>query len=194
MQREWNHSERVLFAEKFHQTIRPAELQHGPVRRIFLSAGFSGPALDVKTVSYFFNSAWYWSQTKITSCIWIWNLYLSRRTIQIEVWPVRTSVFLHFYLSRVVGQSLRSSPALEATNYNQTSNISHTQSKNLNVPCLFLQLSLPKSSKPGLFSREWRCNWSSADRRCSNYIWVINNFTAYKCAAYIRGLTVYFYV
>ena len=24
-------------------------------------------------------------------------------------------------------------------------------------------------------SREWRCSWSSADRRCSNYIWVINN-------------------
>ena len=22
----------------------------------------------------------------------------------------------------------------------------------------------------------WRCSWSSADRRCSNYIWVINNF------------------
>ena len=26
---------------------------------------------------------------------------------------------------------------------------------------------------------EWRCNWSSADRRCSNYIWVINKFIAY---------------
>ena len=23
----------------------------------------------------------------------------------------------------------------------------------------------------------WRCSWSSADRRCSNYIWVINNLT-----------------
>ena len=42
-----------------------------------------------------------------------------------------------------------------------------------------------------VFSREWRCSWSSADRRCSNYIWVINNFIAYKCAYYIRGLTVY---
>ena len=28
-------------------------------------------------------------------------------------------------------------------------------------------------------SREWRCCGSSADRRCSNYIWVINNFIAY---------------
>ena len=42
-----------------------------------------------------------------------------------------------------------------------------------------------------VFSREWRCSWSSADRRCSNYIWVINNFIAYKCAYYIRDLTVY---
>ena len=27
-------------------------------------------------------------------------------------------------------------------------------------------------------SREWRCSWSSADRRCPNYIWVFNNFIA----------------
>ena len=30
-----------------------------------------------------------------------------------------------------------------------------------------------------VLSREWRCSWSSADRRCFNYIWVINNFNAY---------------
>ena len=28
-------------------------------------------------------------------------------------------------------------------------------------------------------SREWRCSWSSADRRCSNYIWVIHSLIAY---------------
>ena len=39
-------------------------------------------------------------------------------------------------------------------------------------------------------SREWRCSWSSADRRCSNYIWVINNFIAYRGATYIRDLMV----
>ena len=27
-----------------------------------------------------------------------------------------------------------------------------------------------------VLSWEWRCSWSSADRWCSNYIWVINNF------------------
>ena len=37
---------------------------------------------------------------------------------------------------------------------------------------------------------EWRCSWSSADRRCSNYIWVINNLIAYKGVSYIRDLTV----
>ena len=37
---------------------------------------------------------------------------------------------------------------------------------------------------------EWRCSWSSADRRCSNSIWVINNFIAYLGAAYIRYLAV----
>ena len=41
-----------------------------------------------------------------------------------------------------------------------------------------------------VFSGEWRCSWSSADRRCSNYIWVINNLIAYWNASYIRDLTV----
>ena len=44
-----------------------------------------------------------------------------------------------------------------------------------------------------MLSREWRCIWSSADRRCSNYIWVIDNFIAYKGAAYIRDFTVSHY-
>ena len=30
-----------------------------------------------------------------------------------------------------------------------------------------------------VLSREWRCSWSSADRRCSNHIWVITNLIAY---------------
>ena len=38
--------------------------------------------------------------------------------------------------------------------------------------------------------RELRCSWSSADRRCSNYIWVINDFTAHSGAPYLRGLMV----
>ena len=31
-----------------------------------------------------------------------------------------------------------------------------------------------------VLSREWRCSWSSTDRRCSNYIWVIDNFVDNK--------------
>ena len=41
-----------------------------------------------------------------------------------------------------------------------------------------------------MLSWEWRCSWSSADRRCTNYIWVINNFIAYWGAPYIRDFTV----
>ena len=37
--------------------------------------------------------------------------------------------------------------------YRQISNISHTKSQTLNVPCLVLQLSLPNPSKPGIKSR-----------------------------------------
>ena len=39
-----------------------------------------------------------------------------------------------------------------------------------------------------VLSREWRCSWSSADRRCSNYIRVINNSIAYEGALYIIGI------
>ena len=42
-------------------------------------------------------------------------------------------------------------------------------------------------------SREWRCSRTSADRRCSNYIWVIKNVIAYQGAAYIGGLAVVIY-
>ena len=41
-----------------------------------------------------------------------------------------------------------------------------------------------------VLSWEWRCSWSSADRRSSNYIWVINKFIAYLGATYTRGFTV----
>ena len=42
-----------------------------------------------------------------------------------------------------------------------------------------------------VLSREWRYSWSSADRWCSNYIWVIDNFIAHYSASYIRDLTVH---
>ena len=38
-------------------------------------------------------------------------------------------------------------------------------------------------------SWEWRRSWSSTDRRCSSYIWVMNNLIAYWGAPYIRELT-----
>ena len=41
-----------------------------------------------------------------------------------------------------------------------------------------------------VLSREWRCSWNSADRRCSNYIWVIDSLTAYQGASYIRDVAV----
>ena len=71
----------------------------------------------------------------------------------------------------------------------QTSNIRCTKSHNWNVSRLILQLSLRNLLKLDL-SWEWRCSWSSADRRCSNYICVINSLITYSGAAYIRDLTV----
>ena len=41
-----------------------------------------------------------------------------------------------------------------------------------------------------VLSREWRCNWSNTDRRCSSYIWVIIKLIAYQSTTCIRGLVV----
>ena len=44
-----------------------------------------------------------------------------------------------------------------------------------------------------VLSREWGCSWSSADRRCPNYIWVINNWIVYQGTPYIRDLMVFLF-
>ena len=84
--------------------------------------------------------------------------------------------------------------------HSQTFNIRHTKSLNLYVYLLIMWLSLPNPLKLGVKSRmemqleqRWRCSWSSTDRWCSNYIWVINNFIAYQGVDYIRGLMVGFW-
>ena len=55
---------------------------------------------------------------------------------------------------------------------------------------LRLSVVLAQSTEARCLSLVWRCSGSSTDRRCSNYIWVINNFIAHKGASYIRGLMV----
>ena len=73
--------------------------------------------------------------------------------------------------------------------YHKTSGISRTKYHILNVLVASCSCLRPFQWSQ-LLSWEWRCSWSSADRRCSNYIWVINNFIAYQGATYIRGFTV----
>ena len=75
-------------------------------------------------------------------------------------------------------------------NYRKISHIRCTKSQHLNDSRLVLQLPLPNTLKPKGLNREWRCSLSSADRGCSNYIGVINDYIPYKGAPYIRGLTV----
>ena len=55
------------------------------------------------------------------------------------------------------------------------SNTSHTKSQNLMFLISFCSC-LCTIHWSQVLSRKWRCSWSSANRRCSNYIWVINNF------------------
>ena len=72
-------------------------------------------------------------------------------------------------------------PPRDKCEYCKISNIRCTKSPNSNVSQLCLQLSSHNIFKhlSQVLSGEWRCSWSSTDRRCSNYIWVINNLIAY---------------
>ena len=73
--------------------------------------------------------------------------------------------------------------------YRQIYDKRHTDSQTLNVSQIVQQLFLSNPLKPGVKGVEWRCSWSSANRQCSNYIWLINNFIANLVVTYIRGLT-----
>ena len=73
--------------------------------------------------------------------------------------------------------------------YRKISNIKRIKSQNLKTLISFCNCLCPIHWSQ-LLSREWRCSWSSADRRCSNYIWVINSFIAQSGGYYIRCLTV----
>ena len=68
------------------------------------------------------------------------------------------------------------------------SNLSYKSHQITELICFSSRLLVVCPSR--VLSREWRCSWNSADRRCSNYIWVINNFITYYGAPYIRGLKV----
>ena len=69
--------------------------------------------------------------------------------------------------------------------YHLTSNISRAEYLNLNICRLVVQLSLLNPLKPGIKSR------MKMYRRCSNHIWVINNFIAHL-GAYIFEAWLYF--
>ena len=74
--------------------------------------------------------------------------------------------------------------------YRKISNIRRTKSQDLNVSLISSCSRLCPIPWNPVLSGEWRCSWSSADRRCSNYIWVINDLIVNWGAAYIRDFTV----
>ena len=78
-------------------------------------------------------------------------------------------------------------------NYRQFSNMRRTESQTVNVSHLVLQLFCPIYWSHVL-SWEWRCSWSSADRRCSIYSWVTNNLMAHVGASNIKYFMVAVYL
>ena len=110
--------------------------------------------------------------------------------------PRRPKLWLLVTSGHMAGQGMCHAVIEPISTYSQTSIISHINPKMY----MFFYVSSCNCLCPihwsQVLSREWRCswasptNWSSADRRCSNYIWVINKFIAYQAASHIRGLTI----
>ena len=90
----------------------------------------------------------------------------------------RLSVNIKFHRNIISGTSAWAKITPVPGKYRQTSNICNTTFQNLNVSGLLLQLYCPIHWSQEL-NRESRCSWSGTDRRCSNYIWVINNSIVY---------------
>ena len=95
-----------------------------------------------------------------------------------RIWELRYRdlyTFIQYHVLLLLFSDFRS---LTIGMYRKIYNIRRTKSQNLNaVNSAFSSLRTIYWSQ--VFSGEWRCSWGSADRRCSNYIWVINNFIAH---------------
>ena len=74
--------------------------------------------------------------------------------------------------------------------YRQTSNTTQIKYPNWNVSRLAFSSLCPMLSSLVL-NRDWRCRWSSAGRRCSNFIWVISNrsFTVMRSFDALYGVS-----
>ena len=75
-------------------------------------------------------------------------------------------------------QKIDSEAIPDEYDYRKISNIRRNKSLNIIFLVSFCSCLCPIQLSQVL-SREWRCSCSSADRRCSNYIWVIDNFIAH---------------
>ena len=101
------------------------------------------------------------------------------------------SVTSHFPLSHV--EAIWYIYNLWLARYRQVSNVRCTKLQHLkdSRTVLYSHGCLCRIPWSQMLSQEWRCSWSSANRRCSNYIWVIDNFIAYWGTFCIGGFTVY---
>ena len=75
-----------------------------------------------------------------------------------------------------IKRSKRNKPSIIIYHYNNLTSYRHTSSLSRTKSQIFLVSScrcLYPIHWSQVWSREWRCSWGSANRRCSHYIWVI---------------------
>ena len=105
----------------------------------------------------------------------------------VDTMPVSVMVYSSLIQATRVHQNVRSMEWVSQPQHlriktdmpcRQTYNVRHNKSQNLNASRLACSCLCPIHWIQ-LLSRKWECCWSSADRRHSNYIWVIKNRIAY---------------
>ena len=102
-------------------------------------------------------------------CIWKCLFFSSLNELSLEIKATSSRGQL---IKVIFGSCHPSLADATPSSYRQTSNIRCIKSQNVNVSHLvcscFWSVHWSQVSSGG-----WRCSWSSADRRCSNYIWLI---------------------
>ena len=127
-----------------------------------------------QTVRY--NTMWFWKkETKILHQ----PDFCPQRPCHVCVaWRIMMTTQIWNTTSRFLVFSLRHGSAVKNNTYRKISNTRRTKSPNLNASRLSSCSYICPIQWSQVLSREWRSCRGSADRRCSNYIWVMDNIIA----------------
>ena len=115
------------------------------------------PSTTVADITYWSNRLWTHKRCPLTLLFW---------------WAIWFAIPIVYQWESCVASFM-------SQNYCKVSNIRRNQIPQLKCFSSRFVVVFAQSIEARFLRRKWRCSWSSADRRCSNYIWVIDRFIAH---------------